>query len=565
MTNRKLQTEIDRVLKKVQEGLEIFDELYNKVYSAPSPQQKEKYEADLKKEIKKLQRYRDQIKQWASSSDVKDKAPLLAARKDIETDMERFKVCEKETKTKAYSKEGLKQAAKLDPEQQARQNTLDWMQECATQIESAKEADDAELESLSSGKKKKNNLKDSERVGVLTEKIETHTFHLEHLDKLMRLLENESVDYKEVDEIKDSIEYYIESHDDADFYHDDEIYDGIKALEAVEENPELYAPASVKDDDHHHHDHKEPEPAPAPAPAPTPAPAVSAPAPAIPLPQPLPHSKAQEQAAAAARSREAEQRRQLEAQQRQQQQQQAKLLQQQQQAQLKQQQQQQAAQVRQQQQGSRGIVGPDQGSAAAIARGDGLPKPAVPVRSVENPASAWPAVAPDTDQPKNSSMDASDDVQSEDPSFETADHASTLEMLEHSHRFIPPASDSERPKAYAAHNPFQTHASFPQTPLQLFESPLKFESLDIDTLFFIFYYQQGTYQQYLAARELKRQSWRFHKKYMTWFQRHEEPKVTTDEYEQGTYVYFDFETGWCQRIKSEFTFEYSYLEDELQV
>merc|ERR1712196_739642 len=85
------------------------------------------------------------------------------------------------------------------------------------------------------------------------------------------------------------------------------------------------------------------------------------------------------------------------------------------------------------------------------------------------------------------------------------------------------------------------------------------------TLFFIFYYQQGTYQQYLAARELKKQSWRFHKKYMTWFQRHEEPKVTTDEYEQGTYVYFDFETGWCQRIKSEFTFEYSYLEDELQV
>lgn len=52
--------------------------------------------------------------------------------------------------------------------------------------------------------------------------------------------------------------------------------------------------------------------------------------------------------------------------------------------------------------------------------------------------------------------------------------------------------------------------------------------------------QQGTYQQYLAARELKKQSWRYHKKYNTWFQRHEEPKVTTDEYETGTYVYFDF-------------------------
>ena len=96
------------------------------------------------------------------------------------------------------------------------------------------------------------------------------------------------------------------------------------------------------------------------------------------------------------------------------------------------------------------------------------------------------------------------------------------------------------------------------------DNPELFEKFDTDTLFFIFYYQQGTYQQFLAARELKKQSWRYHKKYMTWFQRHEEPKVTTDEYEQGTYVYFDYETGWCQRIKSEFTFEYSYLEDELQ-
>ena len=43
----------------------------------------------------------------------------------------------------------------------------------------------------------------------------------------------------------------------------------------------------------------------------------------------------------------------------------------------------------------------------------------------------------------------------------------------------------------------------------------------------------------------------------------EEPKATTDAFEQGTYVYFDYETGWCQRIKSDFTFEYAYLEDEL--
>ena len=32
----------------------------------------------------------------------------------------------------------------------------------------------------------------------------------------------------------------------------------------------------------------------------------------------------------------------------------------------------------------------------------------------------------------------------------------------------------------------------------------------------------------------------------------------------GLYVYFDYETGWCTRIKQDFRFEYSFLEDSLQ-
>lgn len=87
------------------------------------------------------------------------------------------------------------------------------------------------------------------------------------------------------------------------------------------------------------------------------------------------------------------------------------------------------------------------------------------------------------------------------------------------------------------------------------------DALATDTLFFIFYYQQGTYQQYLAARELKKKAWRFHKKYLTWFQRHEEPKEITSEYEQGCFLYHDYEGSWCQRKKSEFRFEYRYLEE----
>lgn len=59
-----------------------------------------------------------------------------------------------------------------------------------------------------------------------------------------------------------------------------------------------------------------------------------------------------------------------------------------------------------------------------------------------------------------------------------------------------------------------------------------FQRLSTETLFFIFYYMEGTKAQYLAAKALKKQSWRFHTKYMMWFQRHEEPKAITDEYEQ---------------------------------
>ena len=53
---RKLQAEIDRTLKKVQEGVELFDEIWEKVYNAQNANQKEKFEAELKSQIKKLQR-----------------------------------------------------------------------------------------------------------------------------------------------------------------------------------------------------------------------------------------------------------------------------------------------------------------------------------------------------------------------------------------------------------------------------------------------------------------------------------------------------------------------------
>jgi len=41
--------------------------------------------------------------------------------------MERFKVVERETKTKAYSKEGLGAAQKMDPAQKERDDITQWL------------------------------------------------------------------------------------------------------------------------------------------------------------------------------------------------------------------------------------------------------------------------------------------------------------------------------------------------------------------------------------------------------------------------------------------------------
>ena len=48
--------------------------------------------------------------------------------------MERFKVVERETKTKAYSKEGLISGNKLDPAEQERHDTSAWLNECIDQL-----------------------------------------------------------------------------------------------------------------------------------------------------------------------------------------------------------------------------------------------------------------------------------------------------------------------------------------------------------------------------------------------------------------------------------------------
>ncbi|KAL3127072.1 putative regena domain-containing protein [Cryptosporidium hominis] len=108
------------------------------------------------------------------------------------------------------------------------------------------------------------------------------------------------------------------------------------------------------------------------------------------------------------------------------------------------------------------------------------------------------------------------------------------------------------------HNP---RSDFPSRPLEKLTYTSFFDKLALDTLFFIFYFQQGTFQQFLSIQELKRKKWQFHKKCFAWFYKRSDSKITTEDAEVADYIYFDFEKDWCQKIKNDFAFEYIHLDD----
>uniref|UniRef100_A0A1A8QWF1 CCR4-NOT transcription complex, subunit 3b n=1 Tax=Nothobranchius rachovii TaxID=451742 RepID=A0A1A8QWF1_9TELE len=389
---RKLQGEIDRCLKKVAEGVEQFEDIWQKLHNAANANQKEKYEADLKKEIKKLQRLRDQIKTWVASNEIKDKRQLIENRKLIETQMERFKIVERETKTKAYSKEGLGLAQKVDPAQREKEEVGTWLTNTIDMLNMQVDQFESEVESLSvQTRKKKGDKEKQDRIEELKKFIEKHRYHIRMLETILRMLDNDSVQVDAIKKIKDDVEYYIDSSQDPDFEENEFLYDDLD-LDDIPQSLVATSPPG--------HSHLEDE---------------------------------------------------------------------------------------------------------------------IFQNSSSTPTSTTSS-SPIPPSPATCTTENSEDDKKRGRS-----------------------TDSEVP------TPHSDTVEF-------------YQRLSTETLFFIFYYLEGTKAQYLAAKALKKQSWRFHTKYMMWFQRHEEPKTITDEFEQGTYIYFDYEK-WGQRKKEGFTFEYRYLED----
>jgi len=112
--------------------------------------------------------------------------------------MERFKVVERETKTKAYSKEGLGAAQKLDPTTKEREDLNNWL---VTQIDALQiqmDQFESEIELILAAKKKKLDKDKQDRLDELKTSLERHRFHSGKLETLMRMLDNLSMDVNAV-------------------------------------------------------------------------------------------------------------------------------------------------------------------------------------------------------------------------------------------------------------------------------------------------------------------------------------------------------------------------------
>lgn len=670
--NRKIQGEIDKLLKKVTDQFEVYEDVYEKFENAPNQVHKERFENDLKKEIKKLQRLREQIKVLVASSEVKDKRILEETRRDIEIKMEDFKVCERETKTKAYSKEGL--ASNRNDIDTPLARTESWIkqsiQEIGEQIETA-EFDLKAEGAFGGGRKKRSKSKsvtdDDPRV-VRLDRLKTYSFRLE---QLLRMLVNEDMDPEEVDEIEDDIKTFVTDNGNDDYDEVMDLFDVFclpdataeeeeeaeriqaevaakaaveraameekkKALAAapslptintatttttaaapgtpvttptvtptavpVPKSQQVVAPKKVEEPTSPLKPTlKKPETpntpmSPASIPSPTTGPKLTAaevargatksmaatisaanspttgpttnsmgnptvsnlsmssvpggntsssnpPEASLPPPQ-QPTSTAAQPASQAALMGALES--------------------------------EEGGAIDDMDAMNDDTFGDDMpvsgGSLADIAAmtasmpvsGDwgrgppGMASKSSPEPTLDGPSEPAAPTTPATNH--KSALAALQELQNAIRQRE-AEQARAASLLDVSFRNLPIRDDVERGKPLPPRSGLTD--LFPSVPLKSLNTYQAVQKLDESTLFFLFYYQQGTYQQYLAAKFLKSRGFRYHKKFHTWFQRHKKPIETSATDETGSYIYFDFETGWFSRVKERFVFKYTYLEGDV--
>lgn len=236
-SQRKLYQEIDKFLKKVREGIQDFDQI-NQIFEQTDPTNhtyREKLELDINKQIKKLQKQREQIKTWLSKEDVKDRMELLSeARKNIEYRMEIAKSVEKMVKLKKFSTQALANPdMAIHPKDLKKYKLVEFLQECIDELNKQKEMLEGEIE--------------QGHDDMHTEHLlERHIFNIVNLENVLKLVNTDGLDVADVEEIKDDIQYYLDNNmDDPDFVEYETMYEDLGCEVQVNELGEVEGGANV--------------------------------------------------------------------------------------------------------------------------------------------------------------------------------------------------------------------------------------------------------------------------------------------------------------------------------
>lgn len=147
--------------------------------------------------------------------------------------MEKFKAVEKAMKTKAYSKEGLSATTKLDPKEQAKSDAYSFLSDMVDELERQIETLETEgVQLQASLKKGKSQSKISDRVAEIDRVTERHKWHQNRLELIKRSLENGVLETEQVNELEDSIKFYVAEGQNDNYEGEDEtLYEDLNLQE----------------------------------------------------------------------------------------------------------------------------------------------------------------------------------------------------------------------------------------------------------------------------------------------------------------------------------------------
>lgn len=213
----------------------MFNYYYTRHEASQSDLQRDKLETDLKKEVKKLQKYRDQIKTWQLNEALEASivpARLQEHRRLVEEAMEQYKDVEKLSKMKSYLNQLIMLAALEQDENRnlGREGVaaVQFLATCIEELGEQNEQLEAEYDRLSQKKTtRKNLLQYEERKQEIDAFTTRNNFHIERLEHTIRFLKRGRVPAEMVTMIQDDISFYIESNQEPDFVDDETLYDEI--------------------------------------------------------------------------------------------------------------------------------------------------------------------------------------------------------------------------------------------------------------------------------------------------------------------------------------------------